>query len=130
MKKLRYTVIKNKDQYNEYCEILEDLVQENQSKHIEDEIDLLSLLISDYNERAMEYYKLELNPVELIVDLIEENNLTQLELAKRLKVSPQLINDVVKYRREITKNLAHKLAEEFKLKFSIFLKSYKLKKAS
>jgi len=130
MKKLRYTVIKNKDQYNEYCDILEDLVQENQSKHTEDEIDLLSLLISDYNERAMEYYKLELNPVELIVDLIEENNLTQLELAKRLKVSPQLINDVVKYRREITKNLAHKLAEEFKLKFSVFLKSYKLKKAS
>ena len=130
MKKLRYTVIKNKEQYNEYCEILEDLVQENQSKHIEDQIELLSLLISDYNERAMEHYKLELDPVELIVDLIEENNLTQLELSKRLKVSPQLINDVVKYRREITKNLAHKLAEEFKLKFSVFLKSYKLKKAS
>lgn len=39
---LKYTVIKNKEQYNRYCNILEDLIEEN--KH-QDEIELLTLLI-------------------------------------------------------------------------------------
>ena len=129
MKNLKYTIIRNKSQYSDYCEVLEKLVEQNQPKMIE-EIDLLSLLISDYNDRIMEDYELELNPVELLADLISENSLTQLELAKRIEVSPQLINDVLKFRREITKKMAYKLGEEFKVKYSAFLKPYKLKKAS
>ena len=64
-KGLKYTRIKDQDQYDTYCEILEDL-----------------------------------------------------------------LNDVLKYRREITKNLGYKLSKEFSLKFSTFLKPYKLNKAS
>lgn len=78
----------------------------------------------------MEEYQLELNPVELMKDLMKDNKLTQVELSKKIKVSPQLLNDVIKYRREITKNLAFKLSTEFGLKYSAFLKPYRLKKAS
>ena len=78
----------------------------------------------------MEQYNLDLDPVDLIIDLLAENNISQLELSKRIDVSPQLINDVIKYRREITKSLAYKLSDEFKLKDTTFLKPYKLKKAS
>ena len=96
----------------------------------DDEIDLLSLLINEYNDRIMEQYSLDLDPVDLIIDLLAENNISQLELSKRIDVSPQLINDVIKYRREITKSLAYKQSDEFKLKDTTFLKPYKLKKAS
>jgi len=129
MKTLKYKLICNEKQYNQYCEILENLCSKDSSK-LNDEIELLSLLISEYNDRIMEKYQSEMNPVELLVDLLNENDLTQIELAKRIKVSPQLLNDVVKYRREITKKLAYKLSAEFKLKFSSFLKPYRLKKAS
>ena len=78
----------------------------------------------------MENYPLEFTPVELLKNLISENQLTQLELSKRLKVSPQLISDVLKMRREISKKLAYKLADEFCIKYAAFLKPYTLKKAS
>ncbi len=129
MKKLVYTLIKNIEQYDEYCEKLEQLTL-NYEVSNDDEIDLLSLLISEYNDRAMEKLTLNIDPVDLLIDLLAENNITQLELSKRINISPQLINDVIKYRREITKSLAYKLSEEFKLKYSTFLKPYKLKKAS
>jgi len=129
MKTLKYKLINSRKQYNQYCDILEDLCSKNSSK-LNDEIDLLSLLISEYNDRKMDQYQSEMNPVDLLIDLLKENELTQIELSKRIKVSPQLLNDVIKYRREITKNLAYKLSTEFKLKYYSFLKPYRLQKAS
>jgi HTH-type transcriptional regulator/antitoxin HigA len=127
MKTLKYKLISNRKQYNQYCNILEDLCSKKSSK-LDDEIDLLSLLINEYNDRIMDQYQSEMNPVELLIDLLKENELTQIELSRKIKVSPQLLNDVIKYRREITKNLAYKLSTEFKLKFSSFLKPYRLKR--
>ena len=128
MKKLTYTLIKSRKQYDLYCEQLESLT-ENYKKKNDDEIELLSLLVQKYNDEQTEKYLLNLNPVELLIDLLAENNITQKEIAKRIDVSPQLINDITKYRREITKKIALKLGEEFKLNFYAFLKPYKLKQA-
>lgn len=129
MKQLEYSLIKSDEQYDLYCNKLEELVS-NPDKNKMEEIELISLLIHTYNEEVMNKYESNLNPVELIQELISDNNLTQIEFAKRLNVSPQLINDVIKYRREITKKLAYKLSEEFKIKYASFLKPYNLKKAS
>lgn len=129
MKNLVYTLIKNRKQYDLYCEKLENLT-ENFEKQYSDEIELLSYLISKYNDEQTEKYLLNLNPVELLIDLLSENNISQKELSKRIEVSPQLINDITKYRREITKNIALKLGDEFKINFYAFLKPYKLRKAS
>ena len=121
-------MIKNQDQYDEYCDSLERIILKHSAKYI-DEIDLLTLLISEYNDRIMDEYQFNFNPVELLLDMMKENQLSQIQLSRRLEISPQLLNDVIKYRREITKNLALKLSKEFKLKYSAFLKPYKLKKA-
>lgn len=67
-----------------------------------------------------EKYQLNLNPVDLLVDLLSENHLSQKELVMKIEVSPQLINDIIKYRREITKKIALKLGEEFSLNFYTF----------
>lgn len=129
MKKLIYTIIKSRKQYDLYCEKLESLT-EKYKPHNEDEIELLSYLVQKYNDEQTERYLLNLNPVQLLNDLLSENNISQRELAKKIEVSPQLINDIIKFRREITKNIALKLGEEFKLNFYAFLKPYNLKKAS
>lgn len=129
MKNLTYTIIKNRQQYDLYCEKVESLT-ENYNAQLDDEIELLSLLVQKYNDEQTEKYQIELNPVELLVDLLADNEISQIELSKRIKVSPQLINDIVKYRREITKSIALKLGEEFSMKFYAFLKPYNLKKAS
>jgi len=128
MRKLTYTLIKNHEQHDIYCDRLENLTEDYESQY-DDEIELLSFLIQKYNDEQTEKYLINLNPVELLIDLLTENNISQKELAGRIKVSPQLINDIIKYRREITKNIALKLGKEFKLNFYAFLKPYKLKKA-
>lgn len=128
MKKLNYTIIKSRKQYDLYCNVLETLTEKESNS--DDEIELLSLLIHKYNEEQTEKYQINLNPVELLVDLMKENNISQIELARRIQASPQLINDILKYRREITKKVALKLADEFSIKFYAFLTPYKLKKAS
>lgn len=126
---LHYTIIKNIQQYNTYCDRLEYLT-ENYSPQVQDEVDLLSLLIQKYNDERMETYLLSLDPVELLQDQLKENSISQKELATRIGVSPQLVNDIIKYRREITKQIALKLEAEFRLKFFAFLKPYDLNKAT
>jgi HTH-type transcriptional regulator/antitoxin HigA len=129
MRKLSHTIIKNDKQYNDYCDQLERLTEKYTIEN-EDEIELLSFLIHKYNDEQTEKHLVNLNPIELLLDLLSENNISQKELALRIGISPQLVNDIIKYRREITKHIALKLGAEFKLNFYAFLKPYKLKRAS
>ena len=71
-----------------------------------------------------------MNPVDLLIDLLKENSLTQLKLSEKIGVSPQLVNDIIKYRREITKGVAIKIGNEFGLDYLAFLKPYKLNKSA
>lgn len=124
---MRYFKIKNMDQYNEYCEVHEKLTFKDYSKN-RDEIELLEILIDEYEERTIDYPK-EMNPVELLTYLLEENNITKSQLAKEINVSRQLITDIVNYRRNMSKTTVIKLAERFKMKHIAFNRHYKLKKA-
>ena len=129
MKKITYSIVKNINQYDEYCKKVESLT-DNYREENDDEIELLSYLIQKFNDEQTEQYLLNLNPVELLQDLLKENKISQKELSKRINISPQLINDIVKYRREITKNIAYKLSKEFNMKFYAFLKPYEMSIAS
>ncbi len=129
MKKIIYSIIKDRNQYDEYCNKVEHLT-DNYRDENNDEIELLSYLIQKFNDEQTDKYLLNLDPVELLLDLLNENKISQKELSKRIGISPQLINDIVKYRREITKNIAYKLSEEFSMKFYAFLKPYEMGKAS
>ncbi|TFH21140.1 MAG: ArsR family transcriptional regulator, partial [Bacteroidia bacterium] len=81
MKTLKYTVIKTREQYFDYCRILEDLVfQENDE--LDDEIDLLDLLIEKWDRDHSTLG--ELDPVELLKSLMEDHNLKAKDLAEIL----------------------------------------------
>ncbi len=95
-----------------------------------DEMELIELLIHDYNQRQTEKYFVDQSPVEILKELMEDNQISQKELSSKLEVSPQLINDILKYRREITKTIAFKLATEFALKPQVFFQQYKIQSAS
>ena len=121
---MTYTKIKSLEQYNTYCEKHEELTFENYNSNLE-EIELIEILIDEYENRVIETPK-KMNPVELISYLIEENNLTKSKLAKELKVSRQLITDILNYRRNISKQMVNKLSDRFKLYPSAFSRPYKL----
>jgi len=124
---MKYKRIHNLDQYNEYCNTYERLVM-NGSKKYSDEIDLLELLIEDFDNRTIETIgnSEDMNPVEILQYLMDENKLTKAELARQLKVSRQLITEILNYKRNISKRMITKLSDRFKMQPIAFSREYEL----
>lgn len=122
---MKYKIISNDDQYNKYCEVHEKLSYKDHVKY-RDEIELIELLIADYENRTLDPVA-EMNPVEMLNYIIEEEEISKTELAKQLKVSKQLISDILSYRRAISLDMVNRLSTRFKMRPQAFSRPYKLK---
>ena len=122
---MKYKIISNDEQYNEYCEIHEKLTYKDYNKY-QDELELIELLIDDYENRTLEPVK-EMNPVEMLSYIIEEEEISKTKLAKQLKVSKQLISDILSYRRAISLDMVNRLSNRFKMRPQAFSRPYNLK---
>ncbi len=121
METLKFTIIKNKEQYNEYCNILEELILNEQSQ---DEIDLLSLLIEkwDNDNNTLK----DADPIELIKSLMAEHRLKAKDLIEILNLSKGTISKVLNYQKGLSKETIRKLSEYFKVSQEAFNRPYKL----
>ena len=123
MNTLKYTIIKTKKQYNEYCNILENLLMLN-NKANKDEIDLLTLLITKWDSDNNSFD--ELNPVELIKALMEANNLKVKDLVEILGLSKGTVSKILDYQKGLSKETIRKLSAYFKVSQEAFNRPYKL----
>ena len=125
MAALKYKVIASEKQYEEYCNILEELLfAKGKSKDIKDEIALLTLLIEKWDEQHNTFN--DLDPVALLKSLMKDHQLKSIDLAQQLKVSPGLVSDIVNYKKGFSKDIIRKLADLFKLSQETFNRPYKL----
>lgn len=125
--KLKYSVIKSNEQYEEYCDTLEellDLKQENMS----DEIELLQLLIEKWDDDNSSFH--EKDPIELLRFLMEENQLKSVDVANILKLSKGTVSKILNYRKGISKENIRKLSEYFKVTQEAFNRPYELRQNS
>ena len=126
METLKYKIITTKKQYFEYCNTHETLVfSGKQTKVIEEEIDLLTLLIENYDTNHSKF--IELDPIELLKSLMKEHHLKNKDLATILSVGEGLVSDMLSYRRGLSKETIRVLSTHFKLQQEAFNKAYKLK---
>jgi len=125
---MKHTKIKSDDQYNLYSERHEKLTFKDYIKH-KDEIELIEILIDEYDSRTIEF-KPKMNPIEVLEYLLKENEMSKSQLAREINVSRQLITDIINYSRDLTKSTIIKLSKRFKLNPSIFIKEYRLKSVS
>jgi len=125
---MKYKRIHSLQQYTEYCNLYESLITTDSNRHSE-VIDLLELLIEDYDNRTIESIgKIEeMNPVETLQYLVTENGLSKAELGRQLEVSRQLITEILNYKRNISKSMITKLSERFRMKPIAFSREYELK---
>lgn len=125
MESLKYKVIKNKKQYNDYCNQLEVLIDKRiKSKALNEEIELLTLLIEKWDS---EHNSLsDLDPVQLLNSLMNDRHMKPVSLAKELGVSKGLISDVLNYKKGLSKEMIRKLSETFKLSQDAFNRQYNL----
>lgn len=120
---LKYTIIKNKKQYNEYCNKLEKLLSENKKSN-KDEIELLTLLIEKWDSEHNSFN--DLSPIELIKFLMAQNNISAKELGDILDLSKGTISKILNYYKGLSKETIRRLSDYFKISQEAFNRPYKL----
>lgn len=126
MVQLKYTIIKSKRQYNEYCKILEDLVfQHSKSVRIRDEIDLLTLLIENWDQEHGQFK--DLDPVALLKSFMDAHHIKAMALSGMLGISRGYMSDILHYKKGLSKEIIRKLSMLFKVRQDAFNRAYDLK---
>jgi HTH-type transcriptional regulator / antitoxin HigA len=126
MSTLKYTIIKSKEQYYEYCKKLEELLEINDEVDDQrDEIDLLTLLIEKWDADHSTFN--EVDPAELLHSLMLDNNLKAKDLVNILGVSKGLVSDILNYRKGLSKENIRILSKYFKISQEAFNRPYILK---
>lgn len=120
---MKYTIIKTKKQYNEYCNTLELLVFQ-QDAEMQNEIELLTLLIETWNAEKASFP--EMDPIELLNALMQENGLKAKDMVAILSLSKGTISKILNYQKGISKESIRKLAAHFKMAQEAFNRPYKL----
>ena len=129
METLKYKVIKNKTQYNTYCKELEVLLESGaKSKAAKDEVDLLTLLIETWDEAHNSFD--DLDPVQMLVSLMEEKGMKAKDLADKLEVSKGLISDILNYKKGMSKEIIRGLSNLFAVSQEAFNRHYDLETPS
>ena len=126
MNQLKYTIIKSKRQYNEYCKLLEDLVfQNSKSVKIQDEIELLTLLIEKWDQEHGQF--MDLDPVSLLKSFMDAHHIKAIELSGILGISRGYMSDILHYKKGLSKEVIRKLSSFFKVRQDAFNRAYDLK---
>ncbi len=123
MEILKYSIVKTKEQYNEYCEILENLVYLG-NQNMQDEVELLTLLIEKWDNEHNSL--MDLNPIELLKSLMTENNMKSKDLVEILGLSKGTVSKILNYHKGLSKETIRKLADYFKISQEAFNRPYRI----
>lgn len=123
MENLKYTVIKDKIQYERYCNILEDLVLKDDI-FSKDEIELLTVLIEKWDADQNTFS--DTDPIEILKGLMDEHNLKPKDMVEILDLSKGTISKILNYHKGLSKDTIRKLSGYFKISQEAFNRPYKL----
>lgn len=125
MSELKYTVIKDDEQYYKYCDRLEELVSSGlKSEDAVDEYDLLYLLIKTWDDKHRSIP--ELDPAQFIKSLMEDHGLKQADLVEIAGVGKSTISEFLNYKKRMSKKVIRNLANHFKIQQEALNKPYRL----
>src|SRR5689334_14136962 len=98
---LKYSVIKNKTQYNKYCQALENLLEKGKHLNAEEkkEIELLTLLIEKWDDEHNTFN--ELDPIELLRSFMDEHGLKDKDLVDILGVNKGYVSEIMNYKKRL-----------------------------
>jgi len=120
---MKYSIIKTKKQYNQYCNTLEQLVFRQDAK-MQNEIELLTLLIETWDAENTSFQKID--PIQLLNALMQENELKAKDMVAILSLSKGTISKILNYQKGLPKESIRKLAAHFKMAQEAFNRPYKL----
>ena len=124
MESLKFTVIKTKEQYNSYCNILDDLISNDEIK-FQDEIELLTLLIEKWDSENNSFQ--DSDPIEILKAIMDEHELKAKDLVSILGLTKGTISKILNYQKGLSKDTIRKLSDHFKISQEAFNRQYRLK---
>jgi len=115
--------IRSEHMLDQASEIYSDLVLlgKNRTPEEEDYLTVLGNLIREYEQYNLKPLAKRMTPQRALASLMEDNNLSQSELAKRIKVPQSVISEFLAGKRSLSTSLVVKLANYFKLSTDLFL---------
>lgn len=119
-----YTSITNQKQYQEYSDRVMELALKKQTKKVEDEMELLELLIANWETKI--YQMKAKDPITLLKDLMEIHQIKSVDLVKILGIPKSDVSQILSYKIGLSKDTIRKLSEHFKLSQEAFDRPYKL----
>jgi HTH-type transcriptional regulator/antitoxin HigA len=123
METLKYTIIKSKVQYDNYCNVLEELVTQ-ETNNAQDEIDLLTLLIEKWDNEHSTLK--DADPIEILKSLMVEQDLKSKDLVDIVGLTKGTISKILNYNKGLSKDTIRKLSDYFKVSQETFNRPYKL----
>ena len=118
---MRLKVIKTKKDYNEALERLEKIFDAKPGSPKGDELDILSLLIDQYEK---EHFPIEApDPIEAIKFRMEQLGMKQADLANTIGFKSR-VSEILNKKRKLTLEMIRKLHEELNIPTSILIKEY------
>jgi HTH-type transcriptional regulator/antitoxin HigA len=124
MEALKFTVIKTIEQYNDYCNILDELISKDEIK-FQDEIELLTLLIEKWDSENNSFK--DSDPIEILKAIMDEHNLKAKDLVSILGLTKGTISKILNYQKGLSKDTIRKLSDYFKISQEAFNRPYRLK---
>ena len=125
MSELKYTVVKNDEQYFEYCDRLEELVSSGlNDEGSVNEYELLYLLIKTWDNEHRSIP--EMDPVEYIKSFMEDHGLKQTDLVEIAGVGKSTISEILNYKKRMSKSVIRKIADYFKIQQEALNRPYRL----
>jgi len=123
MENLKYTIVKDTEQYNEYCDKLEKLLTKDDSR-FQDEIDLLTLLIEKWDKEQNTFN--DSDPIQILKTLMNEHQLKAKDLVGILHLSKGTVSKILNYHKGLSKDTIRKLSDYFKISQETFNRPYRL----
>ena len=112
--------IENEAHLDEAIKVINELIDHNPMTGDERKyFDVLSMLVKKYKDESDPLPKMD--PTDAIIVLLEQNNLTQYQLAKEAKISRTSLSEILNKHRKIGPEVAAKLGKRFNVNPDIFL---------
>jgi len=123
-----YKIESDEDYYvccNQLLEVTHALAKSDENSDLKAQHYVLSLIIKDYERNQKNPFS-DLTPVDLLVALMQENELTAYKLSKELGIQQSILSEITKYKRGFSKALIRKLSQRFNIGQDSFMKEYEL----
>lgn len=117
--------IKNEHMLDEASELYSELVLKSNHRTTEEEdfLSVLGSLIREYEEHHLKPLAKPMTARRALASLMEDNRLTQSELARKIDVPQSIISEFLAGKRALSTTLIVKLARYFKVSSALFLPS-------